>query len=166
MPERRARRWRPRGQAFGPNDPIGLLLATPLTAFGDPTTTTDYTLCVYDDDTTLLPVILRATAPAGGTCGPDACWETKTYGFTYRDRELTPDGLSSVKLKAASMADRLARLTVKGKRANLPLPPTLPTGRPVLAQLHAITGSTDACWSGSFTTPSKNTPSTFKARFP
>src|SRR5262249_21975724 len=39
-----------------------------VTFFGSPLTTTDYSLCAYDISTPATTLLLRATAPAGGTC--------------------------------------------------------------------------------------------------
>ena len=48
---------------------------TPVMEFGDPRTTTSYTLCVYDDDDTALGgvrLMLSATAPAGANWTPNS----------------------------------------------------------------------------------------------
>ena len=94
---------------------------TELADLGNPVTDTDYTLCVYFEPypyNGTLELAYRATAPAGGTCAGQPCWRVNgTRGFTYKDRELTPDGLNLVKLKVG--ATGFASAIVKGKGPNL-----------------------------------------------
>src|SRR5216110_3545184 len=73
---------------------------TPNGEFGDPTTTTAYTLCIYDESSGTPTLALSATAPAGGTCGPKPCWAVTRNGFRYANRAGTPDGLQEIVLKA------------------------------------------------------------------
>ena len=116
-------------------------LAGTIAQFGDPTTTTDYTLCVYENAPNQPPVvILRAVAPAGGMCGTRPCWTAKTTGFTYKDSELTPDGVASVKLKAGTALSDETVLGVKGKGALLPLPQT--TAKPYRSPSDSRPGGT------------------------
>jgi len=68
-------------------------------AFGNPTTTTDYALCLYDERGGTPSLALMARAPAGGTCGRKPCWKTTRKGFTYTNRQGTPDGLRTVVLQ-------------------------------------------------------------------
>jgi len=51
--------------------------ATARAYFGDPTATTTYALCLYDDSGTAASLVL----PAGGGCGADACWTETPGGF-------------------------------------------------------------------------------------
>jgi cysteine-rich repeat protein len=136
-----------------------------LATFGNPTTTTDYTFCIYElnPNPNAPSIVHRAAVPAGGTCGTSPCWQAKTNGFAYKNRDLTPDGIAVVKLKAPSTPDRFAKVTVKGKGGNLPLAASLPTGVPLEVHLE----SDDlTCWESTFTTPTTSTPSKFKAKYP
>ncbi len=113
--------------------------------FGDPTTATGYTFCVFDESGAEPVVIFGAEAPAGGTCGRRDCWAGRgrprgSRGFKYSDRERTPDGLATIELKPGD-AGR-ARLTVKGRGANLLLP-ALPVSIPLVGQLWA---DGEGCW--------------------
>jgi cysteine-rich repeat protein len=129
--DRLAWRWKPGAE-------------TELADFGDPLTTTDYALCLYDASTTSQPV-LEALAPAGGTCDGQPCWKEKgEKGFDYRDKGLDPDGLQRIALRAG--VDGKARVLVRGKGVNLPMP-QLPLKAPVIVQLQASNG---ACWEAEY----------------
>lgn len=130
--------------------------ATPVSAFGDPITGTAYSLCVYDAS----GLKLRALAPAAGVCGEKPCWKAAAKSFTYTDREMTPEGLSSVQLKAGAAGK--ASLKVQGKGVNLAMP-GLPLTLPVTAQLQNSTGQ---CWEAQYNTSGviKNDAKQFKAK--
>jgi hypothetical protein len=128
---------------------------TAVADFGDPRTTTSYTLCVYDQDAGAfggLRLMLSATAPAG------ANWSPTSKGYKYKDSTLSPDGLQKVVLKEG--ADGKARISVTGKDANLDLS-TLPAALPVTVQLKASNGM---CWDAGYTTADANNPIRLKAK--
>ncbi len=133
--------------------------ATMKAEFGNPLASTDYRLCLYDGQNTLLS---HASAPAGGTCNvksPKPCWRENASGFRYNDRDLTPDGLQQLVLKAGPAGK--ARITLKGKGALLHLP-TLPIQHlPVRVQLNNSAG---ACWDATYSTTLKNQAGTFKSK--
>ena len=127
--------------------------------FGIPTETTDYDLCVYDGNDDLL---LSARAPAGQTCRTNElrdCWKENTKGFRYVDRDLTPDGLQQVGLKAGPTGK--AQITVKGRGANLGAPALPLSDLPARVQL--VNGG-GACWEATYTSTFQNTTKTFKAK--
>jgi len=121
--------------------------------FGSPLTTTNYQLCIYDGASTL---IFDATIPAGGLCGasnPKPCWKDKPKGFDYKDKDLTPDGISQMKLQEGLVAGK-AQIQVKGKGTALD-DPALPFGQPVTVQLH--NAESGLCWEAVYSFPaSKN----------
>ena len=122
--------------------------------FGDPTATTTYALCVYDQT----GLLMTATAPAGGTCAGRACWIATSTGAKYANKTLVPDGLKQVSLKAGAAGQ--AKIAVAGTGANLPVP-TLPLAPPVHVQLRRQDAST--CWDATYPTGLPNTATTFKA---
>jgi len=135
--------------------------ATAFTDFGDPRTSGDYALCVYDASSGPASLLMRATAPAGGRCGTKPCWKArKGKSFVYADPGRTPDGLFGVQLKSG--ADGKAAITVGGSGDALPLP-TLPLGLPITVQVQAGQGP---CWEATYTTAGtkKNTSTTFNGR--
>ena len=75
--------------------------ATTLAELGDPTTATDYGLCLYGTSSTSSLLYFSAAEPAGGTCGTRPCWTpVSTKGFSYRDPARTPDGVMRTKVLA------------------------------------------------------------------
>ena len=77
-------------------------------------------LCAYDGNAQPHPRDERAR---GGPAGGAPCWRANASGFRYVDKDLTPDGLLQVVLKAGPSGK--AQIKVKGKGGLLGLP-TLP----------------------------------------
>ncbi|MDG2303951.1 MAG: glycosyl hydrolase family 8 [Candidatus Binatia bacterium] len=78
-------------------------------AFGDPTTSDDYTLCLYDETGGSTTVLLTPAAPAGSTA-----WVSKgDKGFLYKKKDLLPDGIRLIKLAAGTVGK--AKITFKAK---------------------------------------------------
>jgi hypothetical protein len=133
--------------------------ATPKSAFGNPRVDTDYRLCLYDGQDTLLS---HASAPAGGSCNaksPRPCWRENASGFRYVDRDLTPDGVQQLVLKAGTAGK--AKLMLKGRGANLKTPALPISHLPVKVQLNNTVGE---CWTATYSTTLKNETGTFKAK--
>jgi len=136
----------------------------PTTTFpelGSPLTTDDYALCIFDATGARL---LKMTAPAGGTCGTKPCWKqlggaAAPKGYAYKDRDGLPDDLDGLNLKAGEAGK--ASVSVKGKGENIPLPALGALALPLRAQLQSENGQ---CYEGTFSTPSVNTPTQFKAK--
>ncbi len=120
---------------------------------GSPPTATDYLMCLYANDS----LVLAAMAPQGGTCGDKPCWRATRRGFRYRDREMTPDGLSRVMARPG----KAGKIIVGAKGGNLRLP-VLPLATPVRVQMWRTDGG--ACWEASITTPAANTTRRFRGR--
>jgi len=138
--------WRWRGGGVTPSD------------FGSPLDATGYTLCLYDGDEAGAVLRLVAALPAGGECAGKPCWKAKRTGFKYKDKALTPDGLSAATFKVGRTG---AVLGVNGKGAGLDVP-TLPLDVPIRVQLHRTDAS--ACWETTFAATKKNTGALLKAR--
>lgn len=114
---------------------------------GDPLTTTDTALCMYDHSgpAGAWRRRLSASAPHGGACAGKACWKALSSGAKYADKELTPDGVKSMVLKATTGA---AVMSVGGQGPNLGLP-ALPLTGTITVQLANDTG---ACFGATFST--------------
>lgn len=123
--------------------------------FGDPLTTTSFTLCGYDDS----GLMLVLTIPPGGTCAGRACWRRTAVGFAYDDEELSPDGVLALRLREGEEGG--ARIVLKAKGPNLRLP-ALPLRTPVTVQL--LRSDDQPCWDARFPAARKNTSTLFKAR--
>jgi hypothetical protein len=128
--------------------------ATTADEFGTPTDGTEYVFCLYDAGGLRLAI----TAPAGGTCAGKPCWKHTKTGFRYKDKDLTPDGVRAVGLKAGGAGKAKVTLAAKGTRLG---PPALPLLTPVAAQLVA---SGAPCFEALFNKPTKNQSGIFRAK--
>jgi hypothetical protein len=136
---------------------------TVLADFGDPTSTTDYALCIYDEAPPTL--IAGFEIPAASPCGDDACWRAVAdKGFKFSDPAATFGGASRVIVRAEPTPGR-ARITLKGKGANL-LFATLPPVPNVVVQL--IRDDSAICWETVHPLSSVKTSTTkaFKSTIP
>jgi hypothetical protein len=131
---------------------------TLLDAFGDPTRTDGYALCIYDGGSTL---VLTASAPAGVTCkNGKPCWKASgTKGFKYADGDLTPQGVQKLQLQAGP--DGKAKIAVGGKGALLPMPALDTLAFPLWVQLQ---GSNGACWETYYAEPIKQDATALKTK--
>ena len=107
---------------------------------GDPTQTTDYELCVYDNS----GFQMAMTVPAG------AGWSSISRpsdpkGYKFKDKNLTNDGIRLIRVKASNLDKAQAK--VVGGKDNLPDTATLPFQYPVTTQLYAEGGM---CWEAEF----------------
>ncbi len=143
--------------------------ATTTSELGDPVTTDDYTLCVFDQTATAPRLVLSSTAPAASTCpfGPmgEPCWTALgdppgAKGYSYRNAGLfSPDGVARLKI-TPGVAGK-AKASVKGQGANLQMPSPLDVTPPVRVQLQAENG---ACWEASYTSALQDREDIFRAK--
>jgi hypothetical protein len=136
---------------------------TPLAAFGNPVTTDDYTLCIYDQSGGTPTVLFSADVPAGGTCGTKPCWVASgTKGYKFANKTGNADGVTGVTL-TAGVAGK-AKIQFKAKGVNLSsILPAPPVPLPLLVQLQAENGS---CFEAQYsvTGVAKNVPGEFKGK--
>ena len=113
--------------------------ATSLADFGDPTSTADYALCVYEDG------VLKHgyDIPAG------ASWKATSSGYSYHSTDRLPAGILAGKLKAG--ADGATTIKVKGKGDLLALSPPGDFAGVLKVQLQRTDGS--VCWGATFSPP-------------
>jgi hypothetical protein len=124
--------------------------------FGIPPSTTNYSLCVYDQD----GLIVEMQVPAGGMCSGGPCWEQTGSGFRYADAALTNDGAQRLILKAG--AEGKAKILVGAKGPNLGMPAMLSVAPPLTVQVKNGNGE---CWGAVFSAPPmRNTSELFKAK--
>jgi len=127
---------------------------TTLGELGSPTSTTDYTLCLYAGTSTAAVAI-----PAGSNWQPMG-----TAGFKYKDASGTgaPGGAQKALLKSGAAGK--SKVLVKGKGTALPdtLVPALPL--PVIAKL--INDESSVCYEAVYNAPQviKNDAKQFKAK--
>lgn len=132
--------------------------ATALGDFGDPLTTGDLRLCVYD---ALGRPLLGGRVPAGGTCSGRPCWRAGGSGFAYKTTAPTdaPHGLVKLKLKAGDDGKALVKLG--GRAENLQMPVLGGLDLPLTVQLDSL--ETAICWEATFSASKLDTPVKFKA---
>jgi len=121
-------------------------LATAVEDFGTPTVDTDHAFCVYDSGSNL---IMEQIVGAADTCGNNPCWVQTATGFRYRDPAGAQDGIRAIVLRAGD-DDGEPRIVVRGRGTGLDMPPGIPIGQPVRAQL---VNSTDFCWEATYSAP-------------
>lgn len=126
--------------------------ATDLANLGDPTATTSYRLCIYDDD----ELATSSDVPAGGTCGGKPCWKASKSGFAFKDSTGINAGITSIKLKSGSAG----KIAVKGKGVSLTLPLPVVQASSVDVQLVSSNGN---CFGATLPSPAiKNEPDRFE----
>ena len=97
-------------------------------------------------------------------CQAKAGWKALgTVGFSYKNKLGTPNGLTGMKLKAATPAS--ASIQSQGKGSNLPTP-MLPLTLPVTVQLVVGDTSGTHCWQTTYTTKSVHTAAASSAEGP
>lgn len=122
--------------------------ATLKSEFGNPLATDGYALCLYEDDA----LVQGFEIPAGQQCSGRPCWKETTRGFSYKDRDLTPDGVSTLRMTEGQV-DGKTTLGVRGKGVRLGMPDlTALTG--VLEVQLQRTGD-PLCWGAVYTPPFK-----------
>lgn len=126
--------------------------AASLAELGDPTTTTEVALCVWDANGRALATSSR----------PGTAWQTLgSAGFRLRDPSAGAGGVTQARLKPGS--GTRASLVVKAKGAKLPVA-DLPLVPPVTAQL--VTSDGGSCWEGVYASGggTRSTATSFRGR--
>ena len=110
---------------------------------GNPTTSTDVAVCVYDAGGTLLGGQVFAGGPE---------WRVAKRGFEYRDKTLAQHGFQKIRIRTGTPSLG-AFIQAKAKGVGIGNP-TLPVTTPITAQL--VNLDTGQCWASEFTTTRKN----------
>jgi hypothetical protein len=120
---------------------------------GNPTTSSEYQFCVFDETGGTPALVLEATVPPGPSWGPTS------RGYKFKDRTLVNAGISQIKLKTGAAG--AASISVLGKGANLPVPslPLVQDPRVIVQLLNENT-----CWEARYGTNRENTSQKFKAK--
>ncbi|HEY2387406.1 MAG TPA: FG-GAP-like repeat-containing protein [Candidatus Binatia bacterium] len=119
---------------------------TPLGDFADPVTTDDYALCIYDAGA----LVTSAAADHGGLCRGKPCWTTKPTAIQYKNRDASPSGTQSIKLKPGAL-DGKASITFKAKGDKVVLPDLGALTGPVVVQLQRSGGA--PCFGATYSAP-------------
>lgn len=125
--------------------------------FADPTSGTDYALCIFAG---LPPTLIgQAVVPADGSK-----WSIAgSTGFTYKDAAAAAAGITKISLRGSTV--NKSKLQVTGKGSALPDLP-LPVTAPVTVQL--VNETTEICWGASYAASEllKNQTDQLKAKSP
>lgn len=114
--------------------------ATTQAEFSDPVVTAGYRLCVYDGGDFLLGAAVPASAARWAALGDK--------GYRYRDTIGSEAGILRILLKGSDPGEDKAKVTLKGKGANLPDPLLGGVQLPVTAQLRNT--QTGVCLEGVY----------------
>jgi hypothetical protein len=136
-----------------------------LSQFGDPASTTDYALCIYDRSGGVAGLVQTAAVPGGEMCSGVPCWQPLSRGYRYKNRLASDGGVQKVLLKEG--LDNRAKLQVKGKGLKLDMAPS--SVSQYLEQDPAVTvqlvNSIGFCWEATYGTPARrNQPGLFDDR--
>jgi cysteine-rich repeat protein len=122
--------------------------ATSAAALGNPLSTTDYELCVYDGTS----LVIGSRATAGGNCDGKPCWKAiGGGGFKYQNKGLYPNGLQKLTIKAGP--DGKAKILVKGKGSWIRMP-SLPLSQNPMVTVQLINGEGE-CWRDTYSAPAR-----------
>jgi hypothetical protein len=127
--------------------------STNLGDLGDPTGSSGYELCVFDERANVHTLVMETAIPAGSG------WLPTGRGYKYRDRTGSQAGITRVILRSGNEGN--ASIVLIGKGASL-APPPLP-----LAQDDSVTVqlvNENACWEARYSTSSENQSGRFRAR--
>ena len=131
--------------------------STAAAEFGDPTTSTDYALCLYGGTSGALIPQGEFQVPANAVN-----WSTTNTGYKYDDPAASADGMRRTLLRGSDQAR--AKILFKGQGTSLPEPtiPFAPSSFPVIARLIG----TNVCWESRFesTEVVTNDGAVFKAK--
>jgi hypothetical protein len=114
--------------------------ATMKAEYGNPVTTDDYALCLYDAGA----LVASATADAGSG------WTEKPTSFAHKNPDLLPDGTHTVQLRQG-LFPGTAKILFKGKGGPLGMPAPDALAGPVTVQLHRSGGG--PCWGATYSAP-------------
>jgi hypothetical protein len=121
--------------------------------FGNPTTGTSYTLCVYDDDSLKTAMFL-----------PTVNWQpVGAKGYQYKDVSGAFLGLTKVLLKGGGAGQ--SKILVKGKGLGVPSE-SLPFSQSINVTVQLLRNDAAQCWEAAFLPPATSSSSTqFKDKF-
>jgi hypothetical protein len=121
---------------------------TTIDDLGDPLIDTGYAFCIYEDG-----VLVKAmTVLPGGTCAAKPCWKANgTVGFSYRDKELDPEGATGglSKLQVRSGSAGKSRAKVQGKGSSVFPEAVLPFGESATVTAQLLNGA-NGCWASEY----------------
>jgi photosystem II stability/assembly factor-like uncharacterized protein len=134
--------------------------ATTAADLGDPTATTGYRLCVFDNNAgPTRPV--DTLAPAGGTCNGQSCWTVSGAGAHYRNSGAAGNGLEQIRIQPGRYG--FGKVVVKARGPNLGLPARALS--PAVTLQLVRTDDPTICWKARFNSGiTRQDATTFRAK--
>ncbi|HEY2774463.1 MAG TPA: sialidase family protein [Candidatus Binatia bacterium] len=129
--------------------------------FGDPTTSSNYVLCLYSSVEGTIRNVSEIDAAAGSQCAGGSCWQHAGSGFRYRDPDERNGPMKKLVLSATQGGE--AAIGVSAAGAAL-APPVMPFALDpsVIAQLINI--ENNQCWEAQFSAADINESDRFSGR--
>ena len=129
---------------------------------GDPSTSSDYSLCIYDESGGVSSLATSLAIPAGSPH-----WRNNTpSGWSWSDSDAAYDGMRKLSLKTGIDGKTKVKLTASGNALPLPLPVSLSEffDQDTVVSVQLVT-SDGECWTSSFTSggTTVNLPTAFRA---
>lgn len=91
--------------------------ATNILDFGDPATTSEIALCIFDVSTDPPSRLFQAVVPPAGSCLEPPCWNSDGEKVSYKDTVGNADGITAISMRTGD--DGQAMISVAGKGAGL-----------------------------------------------
>jgi len=137
--------------------------ATSASDIGNPETSSNYVLCLYDGTGGGQRVELEKDAAAASTCKDKPCWSPTNKGEKYKDGRGEQGAIKAIKINTGAAGTTSVKVTAKGVALGLPRLP-LSAAPGVTVQL--INLENGVCWQADFNDPPiQNTADGFKAKF-
>ncbi len=99
----------------------------PLAELGDPTLTTTYTLCLYDEEGLVAESVAALDIDAAGVCPAKECWRrlggSTLRGYKYRDPESHQSGVSKIVIQGGRPGRD--KILIGAKGSLFPAPPSV-----------------------------------------
>ncbi len=134
---------------------------TTLADLGDPSSSSDYVLCLYDEIGGQPRLDLEQDLLAATGCKNGPCWQATSSGFKYKDRSRRHNATDSARLKAAEAQKAKVKVRAVGPTLG---PPNLPLSQATTVRVQLNNLETGACWETVHTTSTRNDSEYFKAR--
>lgn len=134
--------------------------------YGDPSDTTGYTVCVFDETADIPVLATKLTIPPGGEWESQPGAPDPVQSWNYRNKTgVGSDGVSTVTMKVGAAGQ--ASIAVKATGENFPTPSPVSASKffhqdsSVVVQLESTAGQ---CWVSRLDTNVKNVPTGFKTK--
>ncbi len=127
---------------------------------GDPTTTSSYVLCAYDNDGGGYRPVLESHADAAADCNAVPCWTGDSTSYAYRDSGHRNGSLTRLEVAAGDEGRAKVKLKAAGEALG---PPHMPLAKNPSVVVQLTNLETSACWEATYSAATVNLGPSFKA---